>query len=139
MSDPDSPLPTVFVSAAALIDRDGRVLVTKRLPGKHLAGTWEFPGGKVEAGETPEAALIRELAEELGIDTHESCLAPTGFASHSYAAFHLILLLFACRKWTGSAKGREGQALKWVHTPQLFSLDMPPADRPLIGVLDALI
>ncbi|MHB9878180.1 (deoxy)nucleoside triphosphate pyrophosphohydrolase [Pacificimonas sp. ICDLI1SI03] len=132
-------LPTVLVSAAALIDRDGRVLLCQRPPGKHLAGTWEFPGGKVEAAETPEAALIRELSEELGVDTQESCLAPTGFASHGYDSFHLVLLLFACRKWTGTPRGLEGQALQWARVPQMFSLDMPPADRPLLGILDALI
>ncbi|MEM8827502.1 MAG: 8-oxo-dGTP diphosphatase MutT [Pseudomonadota bacterium] len=129
----------VLVSAAALIDRDGRVLVTERPAGKHLAGMWEFPGGKVEGGETPELALIRELEEELGITTHESCLAPSGFASHGYDRFHLVLMLFVIRKWTGRPAAREGQALKWVRVPDLFTLDMPPADRPLLGVLDALI
>ncbi len=128
-----------LVSAAALVDRDGRVLLAERPRGKHLAGTWEFPGGKVEPGETPEAALIRELKEELGVDTQESCLAPAGFASHGYGEFHLILLLYVCRKWQGRPEGREGQGLKWVRVPQMFSIDMPPADRPLIGLLDGLI
>ncbi|MCA3254513.1 MAG: (deoxy)nucleoside triphosphate pyrophosphohydrolase [Alphaproteobacteria bacterium] len=132
-------MPIVLVSAAALVDRDGRILVAQRPAGKHLAGTWEFPGGKVEPGEPPESALVRELQEELGIDTHESCLAPCGFASHSYEGFHLVLLLFAIRKWTGTPVGRDGQAVKWVRPPELFSLDMPPADRPLLGLIQAVL
>jgi len=132
-------LPLLHVVAAALIDVDGRVLVAQRPAGKHLAGTWEFPGGKIEPGETPETALVRELREELGIDTATSCLAPAGFASHAYAEFHLILLLFGCRKWTGTPRGREGQAVRWVRAPELFSLDMPPADRPLLGLLAAFV
>jgi len=132
-------LPILIVAAAALVDADGRVLVAERPAGKHLAGQWEFPGGKIEPGETPETALIRELAEELGIDTAASCLAPAGFASHSYPDFHLVLLLFACRKWTGNPVGRQGQRLAWHRVNALFALDMPPADRPLLGLLAALI
>jgi 8-oxo-dGTP diphosphatase len=138
-AEPRAGLPILLVAAAALVDRDGRVLVAQRPAGKHLAGTWEFPGGKLEPGEAPEAALVRELAEELGIDTTASCLAPCGFASHSYEAFHLVLLLFACRKWTGTPHGRQGQAVKWVRVPELFALDMPPADRPLLGLLQAVL
>ncbi len=126
---------TVLVSAVALVDIDGRVLLTQRPKGKSMAGLWEFPGGKVEPGETPEAALIRELQEELGIDTWESCLAPLSFASHSYEDFHLLMPLFACRKWQGQPRGKEGQALKWVRPTQLRDYPMPPADLPLIPVL----
>ncbi|MEQ8899785.1 MAG: 8-oxo-dGTP diphosphatase MutT [Roseovarius sp.] len=126
---------TVLVSAVALIDVDGRILLTQRPEGKSMAGLWEFPGGKVEAGETPEHALIRELQEELGIDTWASCLAPLTFASHSYADFHLLMPLFACRKWQGIPQGREGQALKWVRAGDLKSYPMPPADIPLIPIL----
>ncbi len=136
---PRGGLPILLVAAAALVDSDGRVLVAQREAGKHLAGFWEFPGGKVEAGEAPESALVRELHEELGIDTAESCLAPCGFASHDYDDFHLLLLLFACRKWKGRPEGRQGQAVKWAHVPELFALDMPPADRPLLGLLQALL
>ena len=126
---------TVLVSAVALIDVDGRILLTQRPEGKSMAGLWEFPGGKVEPGETPEAALIRELQEELGIDTWQSCLAPLTFASHSYGDFHLLMPLFACRKWQGTPQGREGQALKWVRANELRSHPMPPADEPLIPIL----
>ena len=126
---------TVLVSAVALIDVDGRVLLAQRPEGKSMAGLWEFPGGKVEPGETPEAALIRELNEELGIDTWESCLAPLTFASHSYSDFHLLMPLFACRKWQGVARGREDQALKWVQPQDLRSYPMPEADKPLIPIL----
>lgn len=126
---------TVLVSAVALIDVDGRVLLTQRPEGKSLAGLWEFPGGKVEPGETPEVALIRELQEELGIDTWQSCLAPLTFASHSYDEFHLLMPLFACRKWQGTPQGREGQALKWVRANDLRNYPMPPADEPLIPIL----
>ncbi|WP_299349015.1 8-oxo-dGTP diphosphatase MutT [uncultured Shimia sp.] len=125
----------VLVSAVALIDVDGRVLLAQRPEGKSMAGLWEFPGGKVEAGETPEAALIRELQEELGIDTWESCLAPLTFASHSYEEFHLLMPLFACRKWQGTPMSKENQTLKWVRPEQLRDFDMPPADIPLIPIL----
>ncbi len=126
---------TVLVAAVALIDRDGRVLLAQRPAGKPMAGLWEFPGGKVESGETPEHALIRELHEELGIDTWESCLAPLTFASHSYEDFHLLMPLFACRKWQGIPHPHEGQNLKWVAVANLASYPMPPADLPLIPVL----
>ena len=125
----------VLVSAVALIDPDGRVLIARRPEGKSLAGLWEFPGGKVEPGETPEAALIRELHEELGIDTHASCLAPLTFASHAYPDFHLLMPLFACRRWQGTPQSREGQALKWVRAQELRDYPMPPADLPLIPIL----
>jgi 8-oxo-dGTP diphosphatase len=125
----------VLVSAVALVDADGRVLVTRRPEGKAMAGMWEFPGGKVEPGETPEAALIRELEEELGISTHASCLAPLTFASHAYPEFHLLMPLFACRRWQGVPVSREGQALKWARVQELRDLPMPPADVPLVAVL----
>ena len=126
---------TILVSAAALIDPDGRVLLAQRPEGKSMAGLWEFPGGKVEPGETPEAALIRELHEELGIETWESCLAPLTFASHSYEDFHLLMPLFACRKWQGIVRGREGQTLAWARPNRLRDYPMPPADLPLIPIL----
>ena len=126
---------TVLVSAAALIDRDGRVLLAQRPQGKSMAGLWEFPGGKVEPGETPEAALIRELEEELGIQTWQSCLAPLTFASHAYDTFHLLMPLFACRKWEGIARPREDQRLEWVRITDLPRYDMPPADAPLVAIL----
>lgn len=126
---------TVLVSAVALIDRDGRVLLAQRPEGKSMAGLWEFPGGKIEEGETPEAALIRELHEELGIDTWESCLAPLTFASHSYENFHLLMPLFACRKWQGQPQPKEGQTLKWVRAKDLSAYPMPAADVPLVSVL----
>lgn len=125
----------VLVSAVALIDPDGRILLAQRPEGKSMAGLWEFPGGKIESGETPEQALIRELQEELGIDTWESCLAPLTFASHSYEKFHLLMPLFACRKWNGTPESKEGQALKWVRANQLKDYPMPPADIPLIPIL----
>ena len=126
---------TVLVSAVALIDRDGRVLLAQRPDGKSMAGLWEFPGGKVEVGETPEAALIRELEEELEINTWKSCLAPLTFASHAYEDFHLLMPLFACRKWEGMPQPRENQTLKWVRKQELRSYDMPAADVPLIPIL----
>lgn len=126
---------TVLVSAVALIDIDGRVLLAQRPEGKSMAGLWEFPGGKIETGETPEAALIRELHEELGIETWESCLAPLTFASHSYESFHLLMPLFACRKWQGTPQPKEGQTLKWVKSADLRSYPMPEADIPLIPLL----
>ncbi len=125
----------VLVAAVALIDKDGRILLAQRPEGKSMAGLWEFPGGKVEPGETPEAALIRELQEELGIDTWQSCLAPLTFASHDYGDFHLLMPVFACRKWDGVAKGREGQNLTWVNVNRLRDYQMPPADLPLIPIL----
>lgn len=115
---------TILVSAVALIDPDGRVLLAQRPEGKSMAGLWEFPGGKVEAGETPEAALIRELEEELGINTWQSCLAPLTFASHAYEDFHLLMPLFACRKWQGIPQPQEGQSLKWVRKQDLRSLSL---------------
>lgn len=132
-------LPTVLVSAVALIDRDGRVLLAQRPAGKRMAGLWEFPGGKIETGETPEAALIRELGEELGIDTAESCLAPLTFASHSYDDFHLLMLVYVCRKWTGTPHPLEGGELAWVRASRLRDYEMPPADIPLIPVLQDLL
>ncbi|MGB4826224.1 MAG: (deoxy)nucleoside triphosphate pyrophosphohydrolase [Paracoccaceae bacterium] len=126
---------TLLVSAVALIDADGRVLLAQRPEGKSLAGLWEFPGGKVEPGETPEACLIRELREELGIDTWRSCLAPLTFASHSYDDFHLLMPLFACRRWEGIPQAQEGQTLAWVPPGRLRDYPMPPADLPLIPIL----
>ena len=130
-----STMKLVLVTAVALIDADGRVLLAQRPEGKSMAGLWEFPGGKVEANETPEAALSRELQEELGIDTWASCLAPLTFASHAYDDFHLLMPLFACRKWEGVVTPREGQALKWVRAKDLRNYPMPAADIPLIPVL----
>jgi 8-oxo-dGTP diphosphatase len=125
----------VLVSAVALIDAEGRVLLAQRPEGKSMAGLWEFPGGKVEPGETPEAALIRELSEELGIGTWSSCLAPLTFASHSYDDFHLLMPLFACRKWEGIPQPKEGQTLKWVRANALAEYPMPPADVPIVPIL----
>ncbi|MAI10535.1 MAG: NTP pyrophosphohydrolase [Rhodospirillaceae bacterium TMED167] len=127
--------PTVLVSAVALIDVDGRVLIAKRPEGKAMAGLWEFPGGKVDAGETPEAALIRELREELAIDITRSCLAPLTFASHSYDDFHLLMPLFVCRMWYGTPSPQEGQELKWVRPMRLSEFAMPAADIPLVALL----
>ncbi len=125
----------VLVAAVALVDGEGRVLLAQRPEGKSMAGLWEFPGGKVEPGETPEAALIRELHEELGIGTWQSCLAPLTFASHGYDDFHLLMPLFICRKWEGIPQPREGQVLKWVGGANLKDYPMPPADIPLIPLL----
>ena len=130
---------TILVVAVVLIDRDGRVLLSQRPSGKSMAGLWEFPGGKVENGEVPEEALIRELNEELGIDTWSSCLAPLSFASHSYEDFHLLMPVFVCRKWVGSPTPMEGQALKWVNRDKLKDYPMPPADVPMIAVIRDLL
>tara|TARA_R110002110_G_scaffold85816_2_gene223582 strand:- start:172714 stop:173121 length:408 start_codon:yes stop_codon:yes gene_type:complete len=134
-----SGLPLLLVSAVALIDADDRVLLARRPEGKSMAGLWEFPGGKVQDGETPEAALIRELDEELGIDTYESCLAPIGFASHAYDDFHLLMPLFVCRVWQGTPQPREGQKLAWVRPNALREYPMPPADVPLVAQLQDLL
>ncbi|WP_438990170.1 8-oxo-dGTP diphosphatase MutT [Lentibacter sp.] len=125
----------VLVSAVALFDKDNRILLAQRPEGKSMAGLWEFPGGKIETGETPEDALVRELHEELGIETWNSCLAPLTFASHSYDDFHLLMPLFACRKWNGIVTPREGQELSWVHVSKLRDYPMPAADIPLIPIL----
>ena len=125
----------LLVVAVALFDVDGRVLITQRPEGKSMAGLWEFPGGKVEDGETPEIALIRELREELGVDTVESCLAPFTFASHAYDDFHLLMPLYACRKWQGQVTPLENQRIKWVAPMRLSDYPMPPADKPLIAML----
>ena len=126
---------TVLVSAVALVDTDGRVLIAQRPEGKAMAGLWEFPGGKIEPGETPEVALVRELKEELGIETWDSCLAPLTFASHSYEDFHLLMPLFICRKWQGIVAPKEGQKLKWVYAKELRHYPMPASDIPLIPIL----
>ena len=140
MSEPGQPpLRLLLVVAVALVDVDGRVLVSERPAGKQLAGLWEFPGGKVEPGERPEATLIRELAEELGIGVEEPCLAPLTFASHAYPDFHLLMPLYICRRWTGTPQSMEGQALKWVRPKALRDLAMPPADAPLIPFLIDLL
>ena len=132
-------LPVVLVSAVALVDADGRILLAQRPAGKPMAGLWEFPGGKVDPGETPEAALIRELTEELGIDVAASCLAPFTFASHSYADFHLLMPLYVCRKWSGIPAAREGQRFAWVRPARLGDYPMPPADKPLVAMLRDLL
>ena len=130
---------TVLVAACALIDTDGRVLIARRPPGKSMAGLWEFPGGKVEAGERPEETLIRELKEELGIAVKEACLAPLTFASHGYADFHLLMPLYVCRRWEGMAAALEGQTLAWVRPSRLRDYPMPPADEPLVSHLLTLL
>ena len=132
-------LKSVLVAAVALIDVDGRVLLAQRPKGKSMAGLWEFPGGKVEEGEQLEAALIRELEEELGIDVSENCLAPFTFASHSYDDFHLLMPLYVCRVWEGTVTPKEGQVLKWVRPLQLKEYPMPPADVPLVAMLRDLL
>jgi 8-oxo-dGTP diphosphatase len=132
-------LPVVLVVACALVDEDGRVLIARRPEGKPMAGLWEFPGGKVHAGETPEAALIRELKEELGIDVAASCLAPFTFASHRYEAFHLLMPLYLCRKWQGEARALEHEAIAWVRPLKLRDYPMPPADKPLVAMLRDLL
>ena len=128
-------LPLLLVAAAALIDEGGRVLVTQRPQGKSMAGLWEFPGGKIEPGETPEFTLTRELAEELGIESRAGCFTPAGFASHPYETMHLLMPLYVLRMWRGTPQGREGQALQWVRPTALYDLPMPPADLPLIPQL----
>jgi 8-oxo-dGTP diphosphatase len=131
----DTARKILLVAACGLIDADGRVLLARRPEGKTMAGLWEFPGGKVHAGETPEAALIRELKEELGVEVAESCLAPFAFASHAYEAFHLLMPLYLCRRWEGRVTAREGQALAWVRPQKLADYAMPPADKPLVALL----
>ena len=138
MSAGDAP-PVLLVVAVALVDADGRVLLAQRPEGKPLAGLWEFPGGKLMAGETPEAALIRELKEELAIDVAESCLAPFTFASHRYPDFDLLMPLYVCRRWQGQAVPLEGQELAWVRPARLGDYPMPPADRPLVAMLQDLL
>lgn len=132
---PTGPVKTVLVSAVIMVDVDGRILLAQRPQGKSMAGLWEFPGGKMEDGETPERALIRELREELGIDITEACLAPFTFASHTYEDFHLLMPCFLCRRWDGVVRGAEGQNLKWVRINDLKNYPMPPADEPLIAMI----
>lgn len=139
MTDIASPKPILLVAACALVDADNRVLLTQRPEGKALAGLWEFPGGKVEPGETPEEALVRELREEIGVETKVECLAPLTFASHTYEKFHLLMPLFVCRRYQGIPVSREGQALKWVKPLKMRDYPMPPADEPLIPFLIDLL
>lgn len=134
-----APLPFLYVVAAALVDSDGRILVQQRPEGTPMAGLWEFPGGKMEQGETPEAALTRELHEELGIEVEQACLAPACFASEPLGQRHLLLLLYVCRKWRGTPTARHASAMKWVRPVELHGLDMPPADKPLIGLLETMV
>lgn len=139
MPTTEAERPVLLVAAVALVDADGRVLIAQRPEGKAMAGLWEFPGGKVGPDETPEEALIRELAEELGIDVTEACLAPFTFASHRYDEFHLLMPLYVCRVWDGAVRAMEGQALKWVRPMRLGDYPMPPADRPLVAMLRDLL
>jgi 8-oxo-dGTP diphosphatase len=139
-AEPAAPkVPVVLVAAVALVDSDGRVLLTRRPEGKQMAGLWEFPGGKVHEGETPEQALVRELEEELGIDVVESCLAPLTFASHRYEGFHLLMPLYVCRVWKGIVTAREGQELAWSRPSEMGRFAMPPADTPLVAQLRDLL
>ncbi|MET0437604.1 MAG: 8-oxo-dGTP diphosphatase MutT [Devosia sp.] len=131
--------PILLVVACALIDTDRRVLIAQRPEGKHMANMWEFPGGKIEPGETPEAAIIRELREELDVETKEACLAPLSFASHTYEHMHLLMPLYVCRRWQGTPVAKEHQALKWVRPQALRDYEMPPADEPLIAALCDLL
>jgi len=133
------PVPTVLVVAVALVDPDGRVLIAQRPEGKQLAGLWEFPGGKVEPGERPEQALIRELKEELGIEVTEACLAPFVFTSHGYENFHLLMPLYLCRRWSGVVTAREHSGLAWVKPSRMVDYPMPPADEPLVAWLRDLL
>lgn len=139
MSEIVAPRKILLVAACALIDADGRILLAQRPKGKSLEGLWEFPGGKVELGESPEETLVRELKEELGIETRIACLAPLTFASHAYEDFHLLMPLYACRRFEGSPRGMEGQAIKWVRPGNLRDYPMPPADEPLIPMLQDLL
>jgi 8-oxo-dGTP diphosphatase len=139
LSPGNPPKSGLVVVAAALVDRDGRLLVQQRPEGLSMAGLWEFPGGKIEPGETPEQALVRELAEELAIDVEQACLAPACFASDMLGERHLLLLLYVCRKWRGTPVAQHATALRWVRPVELHGLAMPPADKPLIGLLEALI
>ena len=133
------PEKVVQVSAVVLVDRDGRVLLAKRPEGKSMAGLWEFPGGKIENNETPETALVRELKEELDIDTSETCLAPLTFVSHAYDTFHLLMMVFVCRQWQGMIHAKENQEFSWVSIKDINKYDMPPADKPIIPVLQELL
>ncbi len=135
----ESSLPILTVVAVALVDADGRVLLAQRPPGKSMAGLWEFPGGKIHPGESPEAALIRELKEEIDIDVTEACLAPFTFASHRYESFHLLMPLYVCRRWKGVTRPREGQTLAWVRPEKLGEYPMPSADKPLVAMLQDLL
>lgn len=139
MPTTEANLPLILVSAVALVDADGRILLAQRPAHKSMGGLWEFPGGKIEAGESPEAALIRELQEEIDINTSESCLAPLSFASHAYDDFHLLMMLFVCRRWHGQPQPVEGGTLKWAKPNQLRDYPMPPADIPLIPVIQDLL
>ena len=139
MAGQGADVSVLLVVAVALVDPDGRVLLARRPPGKALAGLWEFPGGKVDPGERPEAALIRELREELGIETDEACLAPFTFASHAYETFHLLMPLYVCRVWKGTIVAREGQELAWVRPLKMGDYPMPPADKPLVAMLRDLL
>jgi 8-oxo-dGTP diphosphatase len=136
---PSGLLPRLWVAAVALVDADGRVLLAQRPAGKSMAGLWEFPGGKIEPGESADSALVRELQEELGIETANACLSPLTFASHAYETFHLMMLVYACRVWTGQVMAQEGQQLAWVRPAQMYEYQMPPADVPLIGMLQSLL